>query len=115
MLDKDHPDIAFPYNTIAWIYHYQKNSSEALKWYQKALAIREKVLGMNHPHTADTYEGIASTYGDMGDYSKAIEWYQKAYRSYLDIFGEDHPLTTHVKRIMEKVSKTVSGNSPLHP
>jgi len=67
------------------------------EWYQKALAIDEKVLGKDHPDTATTYDNTAGVYDDQGDNAKALEWYQKA----LDIrekkLGPDHPYTKQTK------------------
>jgi tetratricopeptide (TPR) repeat protein len=38
-----------------------------LKWYEKALAIDEKVPGKEHPDTATTYNNIAGVYFYQGD------------------------------------------------
>ena len=68
----------------------------ALEWHNKALAIREKKLGLEHPDTATTYNNIATVYKAQGDYGKALEWYRKAYRVFVEKLGEDHPSTKTV-------------------
>jgi tetratricopeptide (TPR) repeat protein len=52
--------------------------AEALEWYDKALAIREKVLGLEDPSTATTYSNIALVYYEQGEYAKALEWNEKS-------------------------------------
>jgi tetratricopeptide (TPR) repeat protein len=49
-----------------------------LKWYQKALAVREKVLGAEHSDTASIYNNIAIVYRNQSEYDKALKWHQKA-------------------------------------
>ncbi len=43
---------------------------KALEWYDRALKIREKVLGKEHPDTAITYHNIALVYSDLGSMEK---------------------------------------------
>jgi len=62
------------YNNIALVYDNQGEYPKALEWFQKALAICEKVLGKEHPDTAMTYNNIAMVYNNQGDYTKALEW-----------------------------------------
>jgi tetratricopeptide (TPR) repeat protein len=67
--------------------------SEALECFQKALAIREKVLGEEHPDTVATYNNIALVYSCQENYAKAMEWLQKALAIREKIRGKEHPLT----------------------
>ena len=46
------------YGNMAGVYFKQGDYPKSLEWYQKALAIFEKVLGKEHPHTAITYNNI---------------------------------------------------------
>ena len=52
----------------------QSDYDQALKWFQKALAIQEKVLGVEHIDTILTYGNIAIVYNDLRDYDKALNW-----------------------------------------
>ena len=71
----------------------QGDYASALKWYQKALRIWERVLGTDHPDTATTYNNIGEVYRAQGDYASALEWYQKALRVKERILDTDHPST----------------------
>jgi tetratricopeptide (TPR) repeat protein len=44
------------------VYYNQGDYEKALEWVQKALEIREKVLGKENPDTAMTYNNIAGVY-----------------------------------------------------
>ena len=76
---------------------------KALEWYQKALEIREKVLGKDHPSTGTTYNNIAGVYDSQGDYPKALEWYQKALNILEKRLGTEHPNTLIVKSNIERL------------
>jgi tetratricopeptide (TPR) repeat protein len=67
--------------------------TESVRFYQKALAISEKVFGKEHPSTATTYNNIALVYARQGDYPKALEWYQKALAISEKVLGKEHPDT----------------------
>ncbi|MDR0460845.1 MAG: DUF2225 domain-containing protein [Nitrososphaerota archaeon] len=69
------------------------NYPQALQWYFKALAIREKVLGKGHPSTATTYGNIAGVYCRQGVYVEALEWYFKALAIREVVLGKEHPDT----------------------
>lgn len=72
--------------------------TESVQFYNKALQIREKLLGAEHPDTAATYNNIAGVYDSQGDYHKALEWYQKALTIYELKLGSEHPYTQIVKK-----------------
>jgi len=69
------------------------NYADALEWCQKALAIREKVLGTEHPDTAASYNNIGSVYYSMGEYDKALEFLLKALAIKEKVLGTEHPDT----------------------
>ena len=51
MLGPDHPDTATSLNDLAELYNSQEKYAGAEPLLQRALAIREKVLGPRHPDT----------------------------------------------------------------
>ena len=53
-------------NNLALLYHAQGRYAEAEPLYQRALAIREKVLGPEHPHVATSLENYAALLKKMG-------------------------------------------------
>jgi len=67
--------------------------NQAWEWNQKALAIREKVLGKEHPDTATTYSSIALVYYRQGNYPKAMEWNMKTLAIREKVLGIQHPDT----------------------
>jgi len=82
---------------IAWLYHeagsgfyYGGKYREALRWHEKALAIREKVLGEEHLDTAATYSCIALGCDDQGEYDNALEWHEKALTINEKVLGKEH-------------------------
>ena len=81
------------YNNLALVYHAQGDYEKALEYNEKALLIREKVLGAEHPATAATYNNIAVVYSDQGDYEKALEYYEKALLIREKVLGAEHPAT----------------------
>ena len=74
--------------------HYVK----ALEYFQKALAIDEKVLGKEHPGTATDYNNIGVMYYEMKEYPKALEYLGKALSVRISKLGNDHPDTKATQR-----------------
>lgn len=97
ILGMEHPDTGAAYNNIATIYQVQQNYSNALEFYQKALAIFKKTLGAKHPDTGTAYNNIADVYQLQGEYSKAIEFYQKALAISQAQSGPHHPDTENAQ------------------
>jgi len=80
-------------SNIAILYKNCADYNNALILFEKVLAIREKVLGIDHPSTATTYNNIANIYYDQREYLKALEWNQKSLEITERILGKDHPST----------------------
>jgi len=64
---------------------------KALEYHQKALAIREKVLGVNHPDIAQSYNNIGTLYYLMEDLNKAQEYVSKAIEIWQKALPANHP------------------------
>jgi tetratricopeptide (TPR) repeat protein len=60
------------------VYDNKGDYDIALEYYEKALVIREKILGKKHPDTANIYNNIAEVYRSQGNYNSALELYQKS-------------------------------------
>jgi tetratricopeptide (TPR) repeat protein len=86
-------EIAQLYHFLGYGYSQLADYSRALKWYEEALCIREKVLGKDHPDTATTYNNIALVYNKKGDYDKALEYCGKALDIDEKVLGKDRPDT----------------------
>ena len=70
-------------------YSRQGAYAKSLEWYEKALPIREKMLGTEHPDTAETYNNVALVYYHQGDYEKALSIREK-------VFGKEHVFTKQI-------------------
>ena len=116
VLGIDHPDTATSYNNIGLAYYEQglfvehsryfktaKVSYEkALNYINKALYIREKVLGKKHLDTAMSYNNIGAIYENQGNYSLALEFYEKCLSIFRSILGNEHLKT---KLLQNKIYK----------
>ena len=78
---------------MAVVYKAQGDYEKALEYYDKALKVRERVLGSGHPSTATTYNNMAGVYQAQGDYEKALEYYEKALTVFMAKLGANHPYT----------------------
>ena len=86
-------DTAKSYDSIGLVYHNQMDYKTALRWYEKALAVREKVLGEEHSDTAKSYDNIGLIHHNQRDYDGALEWYGKALAIREKALGKEHPDT----------------------
>ncbi|KAF3920525.1 hypothetical protein ABW20_dc0108726 [Dactylellina cionopaga] len=80
-------------HNIAMVLQNQRKFSEAMQWYQKALAGQSKTLGEDHPETLITVYNIGHLLEKQGKDIEAMQWYQKALVSEIKTLGEDHPST----------------------
>ncbi len=60
---------------------------------QRALDIREKVLGFEHPDTAINLSRLGSLYQDLGLYERALPLYRRALTVRQNGLGPEHPST----------------------
>ena len=62
-----------------------------MKWIDKALEIREKVLDSLHPDLAQSYNNIGGVYFDQGKYEEALKLYYKALEIAEKVLDPLHP------------------------
>jgi CHAT domain-containing protein/Tfp pilus assembly protein PilF len=65
--------------------------SEAIPLAERALKIREKVLGPEHLDVATSLNGLAGLHHNKEDYAKAEPLYQRALAIWEKAFGHEHP------------------------
>lgn len=99
---------ATSYNNRGYACFCRGNCTEALDYYFKALAIREKELGENHPDTALSYSYIGSLYEAQGDYSRALEYLRKALAVYKHKYGSENDYTQAVEQEIATIDSIVS-------
>jgi tetratricopeptide (TPR) repeat protein len=67
--------------------------AQAQPLYERALAIREKVLGLEHPHTAASLAALASLLQDKGELAAARPLFERALAVCEQVLGPEHPET----------------------
>jgi tetratricopeptide (TPR) repeat protein len=67
--------------------------AEAEPLYERALVIREEVLGKRHPDTAQSLNNLAALYDTQGKYAEAEPLYKRALAIREKVQGERHPDT----------------------
>src|SRR5258708_5849884 len=63
----EHPDTAQIFNRLGFLLQAQGEYGGARRLYERALAIREKMLGPEHPHTATSLTDLAALLQAQGD------------------------------------------------
>jgi tetratricopeptide (TPR) repeat protein len=66
------------YHRLGSTKYHQGKYQEAIKFYEKAIAIRQQSLPPNHPDLAMSYNNIGNVYTTMGMYPKALSSHEKA-------------------------------------
>ncbi|KAF3240648.1 hypothetical protein TWF128_011263 [Orbilia oligospora] len=77
-------------HNIALVFSKQGKYDEAMQWYERALAGREKALGKDHPSTLSTVHNIAAVFSNQGKYDEAMQWYERALAGKEKALGKDH-------------------------
>jgi tetratricopeptide (TPR) repeat protein len=79
------------YNQLGRVKDEQGEYQEAIRFYEKALAIQQQSLPLNHPDLATSYNNIGVAYRKMGDYPKALSSYEKALAIRQQSLPPNHP------------------------
>jgi tetratricopeptide (TPR) repeat protein len=72
-LVEQHSDTLTVVNNLALLLQDLQKYAEAEKMYRRALAGREKKLGIDHLHTLESMDDLASVLQDEGKYAEAEE------------------------------------------
>ena len=81
------------YNNLGLVFLYLGKYSQAEKYFEKSLEIRQKKQDKDHPKTATTLNNIASVYDRQGKYEEAIKYFFRALEIREKKLGKDHPET----------------------
>ncbi|CAF1321878.1 unnamed protein product [Adineta steineri] len=87
----DESDEACIYNQLGSIKYNQEEYPEALTYFEKSLAINQKILPSNHLNLAMSYNNIGLVYYSMGDYPKALSSLEKALANRQQLLPSNHP------------------------
>ena len=75
--------------------------------YQRALAIREKVLAEDHPRLLESYRDLADLLGSVGQPEQAIPFYERALAMSARILGSGHDDTRALASKLATVYESV--------
>jgi tetratricopeptide (TPR) repeat protein len=84
--------------------------AEARPYLERALAIREKVLGPEHPYTASSLNNLAVLLDDQGEYEQARPLYERALEIREKVLGPEHPDTELVRQNLAIVEGGLEDN-----
>ncbi len=79
------------YNQLGSVKYQQGEYQKAIRFYEKALAIKQQSLPPNHPSLATSYNNIGNVYQNMGDYPKALSYYEKSLAIDQQSLPPNHP------------------------
>ena len=77
--------------------------------FERALAIREKVLGTDHPYTAQSINNLASLLQAQGELAAARPFLERALAICEKTLGPDHPYTAHVRNNLASLVRGVGS------
>ncbi len=80
-------------NNIGSILKAQRDLTGALESTRRALAIDEKVYGLDHPQVARDVNNIGQILQDQGDLAGALPYARRAVRIFQAMYGADNPQT----------------------
>jgi CHAT domain-containing protein/tetratricopeptide (TPR) repeat protein len=63
---------------------------EAVPMAERAVTLREKLLGPDHPLVANSLNNLAKLYEELGDAERAVPLYDRAIKSYEKTLGAEH-------------------------
>jgi Tfp pilus assembly protein PilF len=73
------------------------NYDGARPYLERALTIREQVLGKEHPGTALSLNNLGLLLMNQGDYAAAKPYLERALAIWEQVLGKDHPTTRIVR------------------
>ena len=79
------------YHCLGSIKDRQGDYKEAVRYYEQALSIKEKILSPTDPKLATSYSCIGTVYLNIGEYSKALSYYEKDLAICLKTLPVNHP------------------------
>ena len=81
------------YNETGYYLQVSGDYIAARPYYERALAINEKVLGAEHPDTASSLNNLGFLLQAQGEYAAARPYYERALAIYRRALGDTHPDT----------------------
>jgi len=105
--------IAASYNDLGLVYS-QIDNDKALEYYEKALAIYEKLHGKDHPKIAIAKTNIGFIYSRLELYGDATNNFESALKTWEKLYPQDHPtkafLLFNLGETYQKVGNAKAAN-----
>jgi CHAT domain-containing protein/Tfp pilus assembly protein PilF len=95
LLKPDHELIAASYNDLGLVYLGVDND-KALDYYEKAVAIYERLHGSEHPKIAIANTNIGFVYRDLALYGDAVNNFETALKIWEKVYAQPHPARAFV-------------------
>eukprot|EP01147_Barroeca_monosierra_P008204 gene8204-808_t len=109
-----HPSTAATLSAMGSVLISQGNTAKAHECFQRALEIRQKVLGPRNAETAETIGKLALVMSVNGHFEDAADKYTEALEMLEMEFGEDHPvLCEYLDRLGELAQEMEQGSDAL--
>ena len=83
--------LANAFESVATVKQKLGRTSEAVEFYQKAHAVKEKSLGESHPVIAHSFGQIANYYYQLPDYENGERMAKRCAELYEKLYGREHP------------------------
>ena len=84
-------DLGLYYHQLGLIKNGQGEYKEAIRYYEQAISIEEKIHSPTDSHLAISYGNIGGVYKNMGECSKALFYYEKALDIQQKALPDNHP------------------------
>ncbi|EPS38343.1 hypothetical protein H072_8027 [Dactylellina haptotyla CBS 200.50] len=104
----EYPTLLDHIHNIALVFNKQGKYDEAMRWYERALAGKEKALGKEHPSILSTVHNIAIVFGSQGKYDEAMQWYERALAGSEKALGKDHPSTLSTVECLHTLTNKIN-------
>ena len=91
----EHLDVAFTLNELGELARLQGKYNQSIPLHQRALTIRERLLGQDHPDVATSLNNLARPYHHFARYSEAETLYQRALKIREQVLEPEHPDVAH--------------------
>ncbi len=87
----DHPAVAGTLNSLGMVAQNMERLDDASRYYDEALALRDRLLGPAHPDTAQSRGNLAALYYQRSDYARAAPIFRETMELQRKALGDDHP------------------------
>ena len=78
------------YNKLGQQFSFVGNYDKAIEYYEKSLAIRLKIYGIQHHLIGACYNNLGSAWGKKDEYDKAIDYHERSLAIRLEVHGHQH-------------------------